>query len=1129
VTCAATLAALVLSACAPDIPSTPRETARVSPRFDPSATPAVVPTPNDLALRPESVTESTPRLDAEFLAHLREQDGFPGTTAATVTFSGPLTAASVTPATVRVLDITQPTAVAPVADVGAAYVEATAEAPARVVLTPPGGRWGAGRKYAVVVLGGEAGVKAADGRGLVGTTAWALMRSAEPLVTCQDLAAADCAPVPSVIPAVSTDLAGRAAEQLAAAKRLEALRRSYAPLLDALAATGTPRERVALLWTFRITPNAAQAEFDPGASTPRVPSPNDLAIDPATGLVNVAVDPASSPAQQEFVRDYLNTLDGFSATSTASLGITAEDLDPATVTAATVRLLDITAPAPAPVAGVAPAYDAAADVVRFTPPGCGWPRGRRYAVAVLGGGASGVRTASGKPLVPSAAWFLVRGTTPLVTCEDLSAADCKVAGSAVPLSLEQARSLERLRRSYKPLLDGLAAGGVQRSDVALLWTFRITTRPEATFNPAAGVIPFPNNVLLANPGTANQRVALPVPTTPGLQQQLVAGLNTLDGFSLTASPVSENSDACAAATGDLDEATLASGARMLNVTPVAGAQQPRATPCLGCTSVSPGAGRTQGPQELQFRLDRPLEERNAYAALLTAGVKSTDGKALAASPLFAFVRSSAPLLQNGKSTVAQLTDAQATSLEPLRVAYQQVISVLLQTTGTQRKDLALAWAFTTQSTRSSLRAAVDAVQASATAPVVTAQSQAALLGQLQGAGRLTADVGALWAGTVSSPGNGPFAPALPRPTEAVPYLMAVPAGTAPAGGWPLVVFGHGLGGSRWHLLPIASALARAGLASIAIDTPLHGDRSDCRGAPAGACATGASCQPDGPSAGLCLNGDGALAFTLKGGADPFTPAISGWNINNALNLFATRDNYRRHVLDLTQLVRALHQTGEGSLEAAVAAPLDNGNVSYVGQSLGGILGTLFMGSNEAATRAVLNVPGADLVGIQTTSPSFAPVFAGVNQTLAAAGLAQGTPGYENFFRIARWALDPADPQNFAFYMLNQPPAGASAERAVLVQSIDEDATVPNATTQRLVSAANREVTGQANVQPYHFTAGRDFSAASRPVCARHGFLLAPQGRCGSPTAVDWADAATTQFGQSQAVTFLLTGTVQTTP
>ena len=50
-----------------------------------------------------------------------------------------------------------------------------------------------------------------------------------------------------------------------------------------------------------------------------------------------------------------------------------------------------------------------------------------------------------------------------------------------------------------------------------------------------------------------------------------------------------------------------------------------------------------------------------------------------------------------------------------------------------------------------------------------------------------------------------------------------PAGTAPAGGWPVAIFGHGFGGNQnWSPFLVAASMARHGIATIAINVVGHG-------------------------------------------------------------------------------------------------------------------------------------------------------------------------------------------------------------------------------------------------------------------------------------------------------------------
>ena len=163
------------------------------------------------------------------------------------------------------------------------------------------------------------------------------------------------------------------------------------------------------------------------------------------------------------------------------------------------------------------------------------------------------------------------------------------------------------------------------------------------------------------------------------------------------------------------------------------------------------------------------------------------------------------------------------------------------------------------------------------------------------------------------------------------------------------------------MLAIANTYASAGLATIAIDHLLHGDRSDCRGVAAAqglpsddaACAdpTTQACSamtgrcvartagdriacdsasvPPGfhpnlfcftpgpgrlPADDLCEGGDFARNRQTQ------VPLISGWNFLDPANLFATRDHFRAPVADLAQLV-AGHPAASatGSLDATAVA------------------------------------------------------------------------------------------------------------------------------------------------------------------------------------------------------------------
>jgi hypothetical protein len=310
--------------------------------------------------------------------------------------------------------------------------------------------------------------------------------------------------------------------------------------------------------------------------------------------------------------------------------------------------------------------------------------------------------------------------------------------------------------------------------------------------------------------------------------------------------------------------------------------------------------------------------------------------------------------------------------------------------------------------------------------------------------------------------------------------------------------------------------SRAACAPSAVD-PL-GDGA-CALAGQGRCAADAKCQ--GAGAGLALDASGL-------------PKISGLAVFNLANFFNVRDSLRQQVIDLSQLVAVLRGTEPGksfSLQLAGAnggaVPLDTTKLGYVGQSLGGIQGTLFNSVSPDTTNVVLNVPGGSWATILTDTVSFAPIRVALLEGLAAQGLNPGTPAFDQFFGTIQWILDPADPANMAYRLTHPVDLGGGksappANRKAFIQFIQGDEAVPNSATFALLASANRSFAPTppnfgcvAPLLCYEFTeAGDTFDATSAPTANRHGFMLKP------PAA---ASAGLTVKAQTQVATFLAAG------
>jgi hypothetical protein len=943
---------------------------------------------------------------------------------------------------------------------------------------------------------------------------------------------------------------------------------------------------------------------DPDPSKSVVPTPTILVLDPSTRLLAVPLAPGASPAQADFVA-FLNTLDGFPEDTPGKTTFD-KPLAPASVNANSVQVFDLKAGAP--VAGATAVYVPTPDnplsqgQISIVPPPSGWPGDTLLGVALIGG-SSGLQGAQGEQVVGSAAWGLVRSSTPLVTCTALTLSDgginpeCQPTVTVIPSNeqdpaarqQDQARTavqLERLRILYQPFLDLLQARGIGRENVALAWTFPVTTRPQVPFDPARNTIPFPNDIVrppLADGGTPHVALPLPPPLPDGGVTdigQLYMGLNTLDGFSTTAPIVSVfNADTAGAINqGAIDAGSLVQGAgwgfTRLGGNPAHPATTPSVRACLDCASSPlPDGGTPNNPQRLQFVPLVPLDERTQYGAYITTNVTDTRGRKVIPSSAFVLLRSATPLFDGTKSTVDLITDAQAQQLEPLRAALKPFIDSLATNLG-GRSNIALAWAFTTQSevtTLKLLQQLPGGLPPATANPLFLEDATAAIRPVCPGG---CPNIGTYVIGEVNvaflltGPG-GVFNPAQPPvpSIRKIPFLLTLPLAPPPLNGYPVTIFGHGLTGARTNVLAIADRLAQSGQASIATDVVWHGDRAVCTGSsavgPPGstddvACASSTAQMCDAASGRcilrdrtnptlrscafgmpladqVCINFGQGFCFSdskCEGGdyardATTHVPLISGWNILNLTNLFATRDNFRQQVIDLSQLTRVLESGGPGNFNDQLSAAVMGGpridatKISYAGQSLGGILGTLYTSVASEVHNVVLNAPGGDPANILLLSPSFSTQRTAFLRTLAGQGIAPGSIGFDTFIGIAKWILDPADPQNMAFSVMNG--SRIAADRKALVQYITLDEVFPNVTTAELINAGNRQ--GSAMLDTFLFNPSTSVyppSCNPQGVCdptipSRHGFLLR------SP------DLTTIQTAQCQVANYVTTGSIGTCP
>ena len=307
---------------------------------------------------------------------------------------------------------------------------------------------------------------------------------------------------------------------------------------------------------------------------------------------------------------------------------------------------------------------------------------------------------------------------------------------------------------------------------------------------------------------------------------------------------------------------------------------------------------------------------------------------------------------------------------------------------------------------------------------------------------------------------------VPQGSNDLLVQMFVPAGTKPAGGWPVAIFGHGFGDSMYGApWTVAATMASRGIATLSINVVGHG--GGALGSLAVLRATGPVVVPAG-GRGIDQDGDGNIASTEGSSAAP-PRAIIG-----------SRDGLRQTVVDLMQLVRQVEAgidvDGDGSVD------LDAQRIYYAGQSFGGIYGTIFLGTEPSLKAGVPNVPGGSITEIARISPVFRvltaialvnrapslinlPPAPGVsfpfnlrfNENMPLRDLppvvtaVPGAPAISEFIDRTQWVTQAGNPVSYAALIRKQPLHGHAA-KPVIMQFAKGDVTVPNPTTSAIVRA-----------------------------------------------------------------------------
>ena len=398
-------------------------------------------------------------------------------------------------------------------------------------------------------------------------------------------------------------------------------------------------------------------------------------------------------------------------------------------------------------------------------------------------------------------------------------------------------------------------------------------------------------------------------------------------------------------------------------------------------------------------------------------------------------------------------------------------------------------------------------------------------------------------------------------TVQTPVLLQTPsgAGTLAGGtpnGLPVVIYQHGIFGERGHSLSLGNQLANPtsgpSYATLAIDLPMHG-----------VAPLLASDQSANPLLGLSVDynadtADNKPAFkaipTFKdlkerhfgyatNAKGEITPINYGANANgtsgaNYLNLGVLplpRDAARQAVVDLMNLnasIADIDFDGDGTPD------LDPSKVYFVGHSLGGIIGTAFVATNNKAvandSNTALNAinatalvtSGGGIARLLENSPNIGPTVLG---GLAKKGVAQGTSSFEIYLNVAQATLDSSDSINFAQGLAELPTPvyaneifGDGSSRATQDQTIpvaaDElyagDYTRPLGMAKPAPLSGTEPLLDLLNTTAYSVDGAVGGNVAVRFSAGTHTTIIKPEGLTQTAVFADMAANIISFFGSN---------------
>jgi pimeloyl-ACP methyl ester carboxylesterase len=671
----------------------------------------------------------------------------------------------------------------------------------------------------------------------------------------------------------------------------------------------------------------------------------------------------------------------------------------------------------------------------LTAPEAGWDRGATYVVLARGGD-KGLRGANREPVVADAAFYFLRLTQPL----DDPMHQRAFPGATRDERMANGAKLEKIRKDLVPYFDFFAARGIPRAEVASLWSFTPTTRTEIAMDVASQRMPLPFDLLIDR---TTGRIAIPTSAKDSpVEAEGKRRLGEYDGWGLSSGLMFETTAPVGAVTAkDVELYEASDPPKRIDVTLKIHSDQRH-------IEVTPNA--------------LPLKEGTGYGLVVRDSFVDAMGRPVIPMTIGQFMRTKAPIAEMDKSNVGGVADEDAARVEWTR----QRITGLLDKVG--RDHAVTAWPYTTQTVFARMQAAMD--KAAALGPPAKPENVQHRT-TLEALGDFPLNTSLLsvqdvYYGTLKMPSwlddktrdwhtDGKYA------MRDVQFTLTVPRNAT--GPVPVVIFGHGLMTESRFVLALGDALASRGFAAIAIDFPYHGAQSRCsdqsvvevidpqtgKATTLPPCQAGSTCNELGRCVDASGQGNNLAMWPLLN-----YPVASGATFIEIDHIANTKDHFQQALVDFSELKRSLQGADWGGL----SVKLDGTKIYYAGQSLGGILGGAFLPYAPEVQRAVLNVPGADVVDLYKNSPSFGSQVTGffTRQMIDPASWQAA-----RFLNLGRMMQDAVDPQSTAARL---------KDRKIMIQMATLDAIIPNANTEILQTLSG---------------------APRRDYVAEHGFIVIP--------------------------------------